>query len=91
MKKKKCVYKWCKVGPRKFDRSFEENAFTLKETTRETLNYSGMMKWQKKNLVEQSNIYSVQVSGKSINKNVKEICKQLVGLQMLMSLIRLPS
>ena len=49
------------------------------------------MKWQKKNLFEESNIYSVQVSGKSINKNVKEICKQLVGLQMLMSLIRLPS
>ena len=41
-------------------------------------------------LVEQTNIYSVQFSGLSINTSVAEI-EQLIDMQLMMSLIRLPS
>ena len=42
-----------------------------------------------KNLVEETNNYSIQVSRKCINANVKEM-KQFLGLHMLTSIIRLP-
>ena len=41
-------------------------------------------------LVEQTNIYSVQVSGSSINTSVAEI-EQLIGMKIMVSLIPLPS
>ena len=42
------------------------------------------------NLVGQTNLYSVQQSGISINTNHKEM-EQLIDMQMLMSIISLPS
>ena len=41
-------------------------------------------------LVEQTNLYSVQTTGNSIRTNIKEM-EQLVEMQMMMSLIQLPS
>ena len=51
------------------------------------------MFWNKdlsKLLAEQTNLYSVQKNGKNITKTEGEI-KQFIGIQMLMSLVDLPS
>ena len=41
-------------------------------------------------LVEQTNLYSVQQTGSSINTNKSEI-EQFIGIQMLMSIVSLPA
>ena len=43
-----------------------------------------------KNLATQTDIYSVQKSGKCIDTNAEEI-ERFIGIQMLMSIISLPS
>ena len=43
-----------------------------------------------KNLATQTTIYSIQKSGKCIDTNAKEI-ERFIGIQMLMSIISLPS
>ena len=42
------------------------------------------------NLVEQTNLYSVQKTGKSIDTNLKEM-QQFIGINLLMSIVQLPS
>ena len=41
-------------------------------------------------LVQQTNLYSVQQNGSSINRNKSEI-EQFIGIQMLMSIVSLPA
>ena len=81
------------MKPPKFDRTFQGNVFTLSERDDMTpLEYFKLF-WDDeitKNLLEQTNIFSIQVSFKCINTNIKEM-EQFLDLQMLMLLIRLPT
>ncbi len=41
------------------------------------------------NLVEQTNLYSVQQEGKSVNTNKQEM-EQLIEMQMLLGIVKMP-
>ena len=88
-------YRWHNVPPPVFDKSFAGEEFDVPPENFEELmplNYFQMF-WNKdlsKLLAEQTNLYSVQKNGKNITKTEGEI-KQFIGIQMLMSLVDLPS
>ena len=81
-----------KVELAQFIKNFQGNAFTLPERDDMTPMEYFKLIWDDemtKNLVEETNDYSIQVSGKCINANVKEM-EQFLGLHMLTPIIRLP-
>ena len=87
----KCVYRWRKqdtnAKPKDFDGRFSDPPVVEKTPagyfvmffTDDLVNY----------IVENTNLYSVQVSGKTVGKTVEEI-KTLIGIQMMMGIVRLP-
>ena len=90
---KKTVYRWRKKEPPMFNRTFQGDEFSLPARDDMTPFEYFKLFWNDsitQNLVEQTNLYSVQVTGTSIATNVKEM-EQFLGIQMLMSLVRLPS
>ena len=91
--KKKPSYRWRKTKPPACDLTFLGNEFSL--SLAEDLSPMQYFKkfWSDKitkNLATQTDIYSVQKSGKCINTNAQEI-ERFIGIQMLMSIISLPS
>ena len=87
------VYRWRKTIPPHTNLSFKGEQFTLPEHIDEKtpLQYfECFWKADLNNLIaEQSNLYSVQKSGKSVCTDGIEIQK-LIGIQMLMSIVKLP-
>ena len=88
-------YHWRNVSPPVFDTSFGGEEFDVPPENFEELtllNYFQMFsnKDFNKLIAEQNNLYSIQKDGKSIATTEDEI-KQVIGIQMLMSLVDLPS
>ena len=87
------VYQWRKTIPQHANLSFKGEQLTLAEHIDEKtpLQYfECFWKADLNNLIaEQSNLYSVQKSGKSVYTDGIEIQK-LIGIQMLMSIVKLP-
>ena len=88
------VYHWRKAEPPQVDKNFYGNDYSLPPENVDQLtpiDYFEMF-W-KEDLIEltseQTNLYSVQQSGKRINTTPKEI-EQLIGVQMQMSIVKLP-
>ena len=88
-------YRWRNVSPPVFDMSFGGEEFDVPPENFEELtplNYFQML-WNKglnKLIAEQTNLCSVQEDGKSIATSEDEI-KQFISIQMLTSLVDLPS
>ena len=89
------IYRWRNVSPSVFDTSFGGEEFDVPLENFEELtplSYFQMF-WNKdlnKLIAEQTNLNSVQKDGKSIATTEDEI-KQFISIQMLMSLVDLPS
>ena len=87
------VYRWHKAEPQ-VDKNFYGNDYSLPPENVDQLtpiDYFEMFWKEHLNelISEQTNLYSVQQSGKSINTTPKEI-GQLIGVQMQMSIVKLP-
>ena len=88
---RKRVYRWWKqdtnAKPKDFDGRFSDPpvvektpaGYSVMFFTDDLVNY----------IVENTNLYSVQVSGKTVGTTVEEI-KTLIGIQMMMGIVRLP-
>ena len=97
-KKKKATcsttfYRWRKAEPPQVDKNFYGNNYSLPLENVDQLtpiDYFEMFWKEDLNelISEQTNLYSVQQSGKSINTTPKEI-EQLIGVQMQMSIVKL--
>ena len=88
------VYRWRKAEPPQVDKNFYGNDYSLPPENVDQLtpiDYFEMFWKEDLNelISEQTNLYSVQQSGKSINTTPKEI-EQLIGVQMQMSIVKLP-
>ena len=87
------VYSWRKAEPPQVDKNFYGNDNSLTPENVDRLNpidYFEMF-WKEdfnEFISEQTNLYSVQQSGKSINTTPKEI-EQLIGVQMQISIVKL--
>ncbi|XP_036963569.1 piggyBac transposable element-derived protein 3-like [Acanthopagrus latus] len=93
-KKKKRDYRWRKVDFESPDVQFDDSA---DETIEERSEFTPYMYFKQfvtnemlQLVVDQTNLYSVQKDGKSINKTVKEI-EQVLGMYMLMGLVQMPN
>ena len=88
-------YRWRKKPPPEFDITFKGEEFSLPPEGADEmtpLNYFKIF-WSDdiiNLLVEQTNLYSVQQTGSSINTNKSEM-EQFIGIQMLMSIVSLPA
>ena len=91
--RKKPSYRWRKTKPLARDINFLGNEFSL-PPAKEFSPVQYFKKFWSDNIIEnlatQTNIYSVQKSGKRIGTNAQEI-ERFIGIQMLMSIISLPS
>ena len=88
------VYRWRKAEPPQVDKNFYGNGYSLPPENVDQLtliDYFEMFWKEDLNelISEQTNLYSVQQFGKSINTTPKEI-EQLIGVQMQMSIVKLP-
>ena len=92
-KNKPSSYRWRKTKPPVYDTTFLGKEFSLPLAEDLTpMQYFNLF-WSDditENLVTQTNLYSVQKSGKSIDINKKEM-ERFIGIQMLMSIVSLPS
>ena len=88
-------YRWRKKPPPEFDITFKGEEFSLPPEGADEmtpLNYFKIF-WSDdiiNLLVEQTNLYSVQQTGSSINTNKSEMA-QFIRIQMLMSIVSLPA
>lgn len=92
IKKQKRVYRSRKVKPPVFDTTFHGDQFTLPPTDEATIFDYFKIFWDDeitKNLCQQTNLCSVQKSGKCLNTTFQDI-EQFISLQMSMSLVSLP-
>ena len=86
------VYRWRKAEPPQVDKNFYGNDYSLPPENVDQLtptDYFEMLWKEDLNelISEQTNLYSVQQSGKSINTTPKET-EQLIGVQMQMSIVK---
>ena len=93
--REKRVCRWQKSQPPGRNTDFRGAPFTIEDDSVRNMTLLDYFKlfWDDDvmmMLVEQTNLYSVQTTGNSIRTNIKEM-EQLVGMQMMMSLIQLPS
>ncbi|CAB3977807.1 Hypothetical predicted protein [Paramuricea clavata] len=88
------VFKWKKKEPEAIDVSFSGAEFTLPDNVHELSPFSYFkMFWDDtitQNIVEQTNLYSVQQTGSSISTTKDEI-EKLIGLQMKMGIVKMPN
>jgi hypothetical protein len=88
-------YRWRKIAPPQRDGKFTGKAFSLPPDDFDVLQpYDFFNKiWSRditELLVEQTNLYSVQTTGKSVNTNFSEV-EQILGIQMMMGIIKMPT
>lgn len=91
---KKHVYRWRSRKPPVTDAAFSGPEFSLPPDDFEELSPLWYFKqfWDDamtNQLVEQTNLYSVQKTGKSIHTTMAEI-EQLIGMQMQMGIVKMP-
>ena len=94
-KKEEHIFKWCKKEPPKIGTTFTGGRFSQPPDDVDDMTPLRYFKlfWGDdltSLLSEQTNLYSVQKSGKSINTTKDEI-EKLLGLQMYTSIIKMPS
>ena len=93
-KSKKRVFRWRKAEPPQFHRDVVEDSFSPvpEDFAKWTPLRFFKQFWDDEIMnmvVIQTNLYSVQKSGSSIN-TTKEDIEQFIGIQMLMSIVKLP-
>ena len=92
--KQKRSYRWCHKQPPVVDEAFGGEEFSLPPEAFADLSplYYFQQFWDDSitcQLVEQTNLYSVQKTGKSIN-TTKDEMEQFIGIQMKMSIVKMP-
>ena len=89
---KKHVYRWRKSDVPERNRQFVEHFSPPPDQMKTPFEYFSMFFPESLliTIVENTNLYSVQKSGKNINTTVDEI-KTFIGMRMLMGIIKLPS
>jgi len=89
---KKHVYRWRKSDVPESNRQFAEHFSPPPDQMKTPFEYFSMFFPESLliTIVENTNLYSVQKSGKNINTTVDEI-KTFIGMRMLMGIIKLPS